>query len=139
MAVNFGKSVALAAGADGFFAKPLPSLAVFQETILALMPKDYSGISIARKMYGEKVEPGLIAFQDDMVHAAEVMQTDAVSQHIKYLILFLRGVARSASDVVLLDATERLGVAHDQQRQLTSELACVAGLVQDRLVERKAV
>ena len=83
--------------------------------------------------------PDLIAFQDDMAHAAEVMQKDAVSQHIEYLILFLRGVARSASDVVLLDATERLGVAHVQQRQLTSELACVAGLVQDRLVERKAV
>ena len=48
-------------------------------------------------------------------------------------------MARSASDVVLLDATERLGVAHVEQRQLTSELACVAGLVQDRLVERKAV
>jgi len=136
---SFGESVALAAGADGFFAKPLKSLAVFQETILALMPKDYSGISIARKVSGEKVEPDLIAFQDDMAHAAEVMQKDAVSQHIKYLILFLRGVARSASDVVLLDATERLGVAHVQQRQLTSELACVAGLVQDRLVERKAV
>ena len=103
------------------------------------MPKDYSGISIARKVSGEKVELDLIVFQDDMAHAAEVMQKDAVSQHIKYLILFLRGVARSASDVMLLDATERLGVAHDQQRQLTSELACVAGLVQDRLVERKAV
>ena len=103
------------------------------------MPKDYSGISIARKVSGEKVELDLIVFQDDMAHAAEVMQKDAVSQHIKYLILFLRGVARSASDEVLLDATDRLGVAHDQQRQLTSKLACVAGLVQDRLVERKAV
>ena len=123
----------------GFFAKPLTSLAVFQETILALMLKDYSGISIARKVSGEKVAPDLIAFQDDMAHAAEVMQKDATSKHIEYLILFLRGVARSASDVVLLDATERLGLAHDQQRQLTSELACVAGLVQDRLIERKAV
>ena len=70
----------------GFFAKPLTSLAVFQETILALMLKDYSGISIARKVSGEKVAPDLIAFQDDMAHAAEVMQKDAVSQHIKYLI-----------------------------------------------------
>tara|TARA_B100000787_G_scaffold19748_1_gene13610 strand:- start:1010 stop:1291 length:282 start_codon:yes stop_codon:yes gene_type:complete len=73
------------------------------------MPKDYSGISIARKVSGEKVELDLIVFQDDMAHAAEVMQKDAVSQHIKYLILFLRGVARSASDEVLLDASERLG------------------------------
>ena len=103
------------------------------------MPKDYSGISIARKVSGEKVELDLIVFQDDKAHAAEVMQKDAVSQHIKYLILFSRGVARSAYDVVLLNAIERLGVAHDQQRQLTSKLVCLAGLVQDRLVERKAV
>ena len=53
---SFGESVALAAGADGFFAKPLKSLAVFQETILALMPKDYSVISIGRKVSGEKVD-----------------------------------------------------------------------------------
>jgi hypothetical protein len=48
-------------------------------------------------------------------------------------------VARSASDDALLDATERLGVAHKQQRQLTSELACVAGLVQERLIDRTVV
>ena len=45
---SFGESVALAAGADGFFAKPLISLAVFQETILSLMPKDYVGKGIVR-------------------------------------------------------------------------------------------
>ena len=37
---SFGKAVALAADADGFFAKPLKSLAVFQETILSLMQTD---------------------------------------------------------------------------------------------------
>ena len=37
---SFGKAAALAAGADGFFAKPLKSLAVFQETILSLMQTD---------------------------------------------------------------------------------------------------
>ncbi|HBR61373.1 MAG TPA: response regulator [Rhodobacteraceae bacterium] len=136
---SFGESVALAAGADGFFAKPLISLAVFQETILSLMPKDYVGKDIVRTVSSETVEPDLIAFQEDMAHAAEVIEKDTAAQQVEYLTLFLRGVARSASDAALLDATERLGAAHAQQRQLTLELACVAGLVQDRLVARTAI
>ena len=134
-----GEAVALAAGADGFFAKPLVSLSVFQEKILSLMPKDYAGTDIVRTVSNENVEPDLIAFQDDMAHAAEVLQKDTAAQQVEYLTLFLRGVARSASDDALLDATERLGVAHKQQRQLTSELACVAGLVQERLIDRTVV
>ena len=136
---SFGEAVALAAGADGFFAKPLVSLSVFQEKILSLMPKDYAGTDIVRTVSNENVEPDLIAFQDDMAHAAEVLQKDTAAQQVEYLTLFLRGVARSASDDALLDATERLGVAHKQQRQLTSELACVAGLVQERLIDRTVV
>ena len=45
---SFGEAVALAAGEDGFFAKQLVSLSVFQEKILSLMPKDYAGTDIVR-------------------------------------------------------------------------------------------
>ena len=103
------------------------------------MPKDYAGTDIVRTVSSENVKPDLIAFQDDMAHDAEVLQKDTAAQQVEYLTLFLRGVARSASDDALLDATERLGVAHKQQRQLTSELACVAGLVQERLTDRTVV
>ena len=71
---SFGEAVALAAGADGFFAKPLKSLAVFQKTILSLMATDYSALSAIRTISGNIVEPDLIAFQDDMAHAAEVLK-----------------------------------------------------------------
>ena len=100
---SFGEAVALAAGADGFFAKPLVSLSVFQEKILSLMPKDYAGTDIVRTVSNENVEPDLIAFQDDMAHAAEVLQKDTAAQQVEYLTLFLRGVASSASDDTLLD------------------------------------
>ena len=49
-----------------------------------------------------------------MAHAAEVIEKDTAAQQVEYLTLFLRGVARSASDAALLDATERLGAAHAQ-------------------------
>tara|TARA_B100000787_G_C16049750_1_gene230709 strand:- start:416 stop:604 length:189 start_codon:yes stop_codon:yes gene_type:complete len=47
-----------------------------------------------------------------MAHAAEVLKRDDVSKQIDYLVLFLRGVARSASDAALLEATEKLDTAH---------------------------
>ena len=97
------------------------------------------GKDIVRTVSSETVEPDLIAFQEDMAHAAEAIEKDTAAQQVEYLTLFLRGVARSASDAALLDATERLGAAHAQQRKLTLELACVAGLVQDRLVARTAI
>ena len=76
------------------------------------MPTDYSALSAIRTISGDIVEPDLIAFQDEMAHAAEVLKRDDVSKQIDYLVLFLRGVARSASDAALLEATEKLDTAH---------------------------
>jgi CheY-like chemotaxis protein len=136
---SFGEAVALAAGADGFFAKPLKSLAVFQETILSLMPTDYSALSAVHMVSGDIVEPDLIAFQDDMAHAAVVLKKDDVSKQIDYLVLFLRGVARSAADAALLEATEKLDTAHKKQQQPASYLAQLDDLIQARLAQRLAV
>jgi hypothetical protein len=94
------------------FAKPLKSLSVFQKTILSLMPTDYSALSAVHTVSGDIVKPDLIAFQDDMAHTAEVLKKDDVSKQIDYLVLFLRGVARSAADAALLEATKKLDTAH---------------------------
>ena len=87
------------------------------------MPTDYSALSAIRTISGDIVEPDLIAFQDDMAHAAEVLKRDDVSKQINYLVLFLRGVARSASDAALLKATEKLAKTHKKQQQPASYLA----------------
>jgi hypothetical protein len=129
----------LAAGVLGSYAKPLKSLAVFQETILSLMPKDYSALSAVRMVSGDIVEPDLIEFKDDMAHAAEVLKKDDVSKQIDYLVLFLRGVARSAADAALLEATEKLDTAHKKQQQPASYLAQLDDLIQARLAQRLAV
>ena len=55
---------------------------------------------------------------------------------IDYLVLFLRGMARSASDAALLKATEKLDTAHRRQQQLTSYLAQPDDLIQARLAQR---
>ena len=58
---------AMAAGADGFLAKPITALAMFQECILSLLPPDRRPAG-PRVISQEQVSPDLIAFQDDIAH-----------------------------------------------------------------------
>jgi hypothetical protein len=44
-----------------------------------------------------------------MAHTAEVLKKDDVSKQIEYLVLFLRGVARSAADAALLECHKKAG------------------------------
>ena len=60
-----GQDAALAAGADGFLAKPVTSLAAFQQAILSRLPEDRQPIGAA-DLPDETIHPDLLAFQDDM-------------------------------------------------------------------------
>lgn len=128
----------LAAGADGFLAKPITSLAAFQNAILSRLPDDRQP-SGPRQITDETVEPDPIAFLDDMAHAADVLNDTQEEKSLDYVAQFVGGVARSAGDTPLARAAENLARARSEGRPVASDAAVIAGLVQERLERRIAI
>ncbi len=133
-----GESAAVAAGADGFLEKPVSSLAGFQEAVLRHLPSDRKPTAL-RVIEDEIVEPDPIAFQDDMAHAADMLDTRDDERALDYVAQFLGGVARIAKDDVLYSAATNLAQKRAQGAATSSELAIVAGLVQERLNHKLAI
>ncbi len=129
------EAATLAAGADGFLAKPITSLAAFQQAILSRLPDDRQPTG-PRQLSDETVEPDPLAFRDDMAHAADVLNDTQEEKTLDYLAQFLGGVARSAGDGPLATAADNLARARMEGRPVASDAAMIAGLVQERL-ERK--
>ena len=135
------EGAAMAAGADGFLAKPVESLGLFQQTILALLPRDAAPRG-PRMLPGAVVRPGPVALADDLGHAAALMAAlmeagDTVP--LDYLAQFLEGVGISAHDAALEAAAARLARHNAAGRATGKDLARVAGIVQDRLDAAQAV
>jgi CheY-like chemotaxis protein len=130
--------IVLEAGADGFMAKPVVSLGVFQDTILSHLPADRRPVG-PRSVPLENVEPDLIAYRDDMAHVADVLEEGNDTRTLDYVAQFLGGVARSAQDTELARATEALAAKRARGGSAASEAATVAGLVQDRLADKIAI
>jgi CheY-like chemotaxis protein len=125
------EAAAMAAGADGFLAKPVENLALFQQVLLAPLPPGERPGGL-RALPTEMVVPDTLALEDDLIHAAEIMQ-DAASP-LDYAAQFLGAVARSAHDGALARAAEALaqggGSAGARDR--------VLGLVRDRIAGLRA-
>lgn len=134
----YSQDAALKAGADGFLAKPVTSLAIFQETILANLPSDRQPNG-PRALTDEIIYPDRIAYQDDMAHVADVLEESSDGRTLDYIAQFLGGVARSAKDQGLLKATEALAAKRDAGEATSSETAHIVGLIQDRLNDRIAI
>lgn len=127
------------AGADGFLAKPITSLATFQTGVLSLLPED-------RRPKGPRildeacVTPDRIAYHDDIAHIADVLDDDFKSENtLEYVAQFLTGVARSANDAGLEKAAINLGNCHGSGRSTASEIAVIAALIQERLSQKIAI
>lgn len=135
---SFSEDVALAAGADGFLAKPVDSVLVFQSKILAALPAERQPNG-PRTVSDDPVRPDPLAYRDDMAHAADVLDERGDGRMLDYLAQFLRGVAYSAGDNPLQKAAEDLAEARASGRPLQSALARVAALIQDRLTDRVAI
>lgn len=133
-----GEGSVISAGADGFMAKPVVSLAAFQEAILSNLPSDRRPAG-PRAVPQELVEPDPIAYRDDMAHVADVMEGTSDTRTLDYVAQFLGGVARSAQDRELADATDALAAKRACGDSAASEAAAVAGLVQRRLLEKVAI
>ncbi len=132
------RALALRAGADGFLAKPLSSVAIFQKTILELLPEDRrpSGLDAVRD---DIVHPDPLAYQDDMAHIADVLAGPTDQRVLDYAAQFLQSVARDAEDNVLAEAARQLASSRAKGAPVMAQTARVAGLVQDRLARQEAI
>lgn len=127
----------IAAGADGFIAKPIASLAQFQAAILMHLPPDRQPQG-PRLVPQEQVQPDMLAYHDDLTHVAEVLQHDASPQTLDYVTQFLSGVATSARDRDMEDVVRRIiaqrkaglttrdGV-HEMTRMVQTRLSAASG------------
>ncbi len=129
---------ALKAGADCFLPKPLESLAVFQQTVLDLLPVG-EGPTGPREVPSEMVHPDEMALQDDLSHMAEIMGNDPNAADVSYIAQFIGGVARSAHDEKLEHAADDLARAGKTGSEWRKRYDLVAGMVQERLSDRQAL
>lgn len=101
------EALALGAGADGFIAKPLVSLAAFQQAVLNVLPEQARPMGVRRVVH-EEVTPDPVALAEDLLNAADLLVDAKESGEFDYLVHFLRGVALSARDDELGAACEDL-------------------------------
>lgn len=133
-----GEMLAIAAGADGFLAKPVESLAVFQNLILGALPPE-ARPEAATASGDAQVAPDPLALRDDLSHAAEMLGTAPDAATIDYLTHFLAGLARSARDPMLEAAASSLAHARASGAGTGAGVALVVGLVRARLAAGAAI
>ncbi len=88
----------IAAGADGFIAKPVPSIAAYQAAILSHLPTAQCPIG-PREAQIISVDPDPLALREDLSHAMDLLALD--SPPVSYLRRFLIGLARTIKDTAL--------------------------------------
>jgi len=126
------EDTALAAGADGFIAKPIESLAVFQSIVLANLPDELRPTG-PRILPDAEIRPDPIALRDDLISIARKLNNKADKSTLDYVAQFLSGVARSAHDSALEMAAGELARDCAKGNPQCSDIARLAGIVQERL------
>lgn len=129
---------AIEAGAQGFLSKPITSLAVFQQMVLAALPTERHPAGL-RAMQDEQVSPDELAYHDDINYAAELLDNSPSEQSLDYIAQFLEGVARSVADARMESAARALAIKRAAGEAATSEAAQIAGLIQQRLATKIAI
>lgn len=133
------EDVARAAGADGFLTKPIESLSAFQQIVLTHLPAATRPKGV-RLVSDDAISPDPIALRDDLLHISDVLTTSAEDDKVlAYVAQFLTGVARIAHDNRLEAAAVSLEKHRRNGQPVGSDVARIAGLVQERLNERKVV
>lgn len=132
------EEVAIKAGADAFIAKPITSLAGFQQLVMSLLPADLQ-LNGPRRVPDEVIEPDPLAYRDDLAQLADLLTGSEDDNTKDYIAQFLSGLAESASDDALASAAQQLRLKRNQGGSTGSEMARIAGLVQQRLETKIAL
>lgn len=133
-----GEEAARGAGADGFLPKPITSLSEFQTAILHHLPEDRQPAGL-RSVPEDIVQPDPIAYQDDLAHMADVLNNADDEHTMDYVAQFLGGIAYSAEDKDMLAAVTALKSSRASGKAVGSDVAKLAGLVQERLDQKIAL
>lgn len=126
------RDAAMDAGADGFLAKPIESLALFQQAVLTALPESARRMGL-RLLPDDVIEPDRQSLREDLVHAAQALAQVESTDSIDYIARFLAGLARSSHDLVLEDAAGALARDHSAGRAVAASLARISGIVHDRI------
>jgi len=129
---------AMAAGADGFIAKPFESLMAFQQIILETLPEDRRP-SGPRAVIDDEIHPDPLAYRDDINHVANLLDEPVDGPTLDYIAQFLRGVARSAKDGDLADAADQLAQDRARGRMHSDAVPALCTLLQERLDQKIAI
>lgn len=129
---------ALKAGADGFLSKPVTRLAAFQNAILSFVDPERRPMG-PRFVDPSDIQPDALAYHDDMVAMSHALQASKDPGTVAYVAQFLHGVARSASDEVLLHAVDALRDAARDGQDMPRRIARVSDLLRDRVVQRASL
>lgn len=129
---------ALEAGADGFLAKPIVSLAEFQETMIAAAPPGERNFG-PRAVSDEVVQPDVSAYRDDIFHISELLTERQDGPTLDYVAQFLAGVARSAEDAQLVEAAHILSETPPGEGRRRAQASLILDLVNDRLQNQLAI
>ncbi|WP_424965675.1 MULTISPECIES: response regulator [unclassified Dinoroseobacter] len=128
-----GEDCAIAAGADGFLAKPLTRIAEFQAAVLAHLPKDAQPKG-PRAMTETEICPDTLALQDDLAHAQDLLLDEDDPIQRAYSAQFLHGLAVAAKDTPLAEAAKALAAQGDRD-----SLSAVRAMLEDRIATRVAI
>ncbi|MEL6169130.1 MAG: response regulator [Pseudomonadota bacterium] len=126
------------AGADGFLAKPLTSLALFQAEILDRLPSD-SHPAGPRLVPADEIAPDRLALRDDLAHLAEVLKGPQRPETVAYAAQFLSGLALTADDKDLKEAAVQLAHVGITGPASTTILGRITGLIDSRIGQAAAV
>ncbi|MFT3690134.1 response regulator [Paenirhodobacter sp.] len=127
------RETALEAGADGFLAKPLESLVLFQQAILMALPSE-ARPKVPRTLPDEVISPDPLALRDDLSEVVRMLAERPDPEAVGYVGQFLSGLARSTRDAALEDVASELRNALPG----AAAISRAAGLVQARLAAGKS-
>ncbi len=104
----------LAAGADGFIAKPVSTIAAYQAAILSHLPPALRPVG-PRAAQIVSVDPDPLALREDLSHAMDLLALE--TPPVLYLQRFLIGLARAINDTGLeAQAHGMPEILHSQDR-----------------------
>ncbi|MGR3711676.1 MAG: response regulator [Shimia sp.] len=130
---EFSEDAAMAAGADGFLAKPLAGLAKFQSEILSRLPEDRLPKG-PRALPDEAMDADPVALRDDLLHASDTLATHPENGAlVGYVTQFLSSIAHSARDEALLEAVQSVSAVRHSSADLAKDVGLLTELLDARL------